>query len=290
MYPKKSILLFIITVIVLASVVLEGCKKEPEKSPPKSPGTQETQGKEKEPEELKEITKNIESLIKETQKKQEMAKKPPEEEGKQKPQGSKQDAGGGSQEGGQQQGQQEQQQEDPLKNWDKEEKSVTDIHKKWNTLEIEAVKIGVDDTLRNEFEDNLDSLTDAIMAKDITNTLKTANELYGSAVKIADFYQTNNPPETDMMKYYTQKALLFIEEENWEEAAGNVNSLKKQWEKVKIMMGDRGATLMAQMDYGIMDFMKSIEKQNKEVGKIKGEIVIGNIEKVAKEVEKAQKK
>lgn len=272
--------------ISLTTAFPGGDKKTSETSSPEPPENQEFQGKENEPKELKEITKNIESIIMEVRKKQEMAKKPPQEQNASQGDGKQDSSGDKQYQGWGQQSEQGNTQENPLQNWDKEEKSVTEIHKKWNILEIEVIKAGANNTLRNEFETDLNTLTNKIMAKDIMETLKTANKLYGIITKISDLYQSRNPSEVDMMKYYTQKALFAIEEENWAEAANNINYLKELWEKTKIMMGEEGAKLMVQMDYGIIDFSKSIENQNKAVGRIKGEIIMDNIEKVVAKIEK----
>lgn len=276
MTGKNIPILFFAILFIFTTTFLGGCNEKSENSPPESSETK------KEPQELEKITKNIELIIKEVEKKQELAKKPPEEKSppSEKSQGEPKDK----------ENQQDKKQEDPLQNWDKEEKYVTEIHEKWNVLEIEATKEGADDALKNEFETNLDTLTDHIMAKNIMDTLISANELYGSTTKIADLYKTSNPPEADMMKYYTQKALFAIEEEDWTKAAESAQSIKSPWKKVKIKMGEKGAKLINPMEYSIEDFDKAIEKENKEVATIKGNIVLSNIEKVIKEVEKSQEK
>jgi hypothetical protein len=53
-------------------------------------------------------------------------------------------------------------------------------------------------------------------------------------------------------------------------------------------MGKEGARLNTQMDYAISDFGQSIGKKNKDVAKIKGEILLSNIEKIIKELKKNQ--
>jgi hypothetical protein len=284
-------------------VLCSGCGKEPEKKPPQQAGEQQGSQKPKEPKELKDITKDIESILKEAEKKQKMQEKPQaEQQGQQQnkqdkqEQGQQSQTGQGGEEGKQQSSQQGQQQggqqetQKMMQDWSKEEKAVEGIHQKWNSLETAVVKAGAEEALIAEFETNLDNLTDQVMSKSLRGTQKAANELYGSSVKIADHFQTNNPPPADMLKYYTQNSLLAIEEGNWTDAAANTQDLRKQWEKVKTMLDKDSAQLITQMDYAISDFDQSIMKQNKEVAKIKGKIVLTNTEKIIKKMQENKKK
>ncbi|HHT62759.1 MAG: hypothetical protein ACOX4H_06830 [Bacillota bacterium] len=270
--------------LALLCIFLGGCGKNAEKKPPQNTQEQGSVQKPKEPDQLKDITKEIEGIFLEAKKKSEMQEKPS--------QGQKssqtESGGGGNKQQGSQTGSGKESQKSKTEDWAKEEKSIKNIHKKWNSLEVDIVKAGAADSLIQEFEINLDNLTNQVMARSIMGTQKAANELYGSIVKIAALYQTDNPPPADMLKYFTQKSLLAIEEYNWAEAASNNQNLKKQWEKVKTLMGKEGARLNTQMDYAISDFGQSIGKKNKDVAKIKGEILLSNIEKIIKELKKNQ--
>ena len=281
--------------IIIGIFFSGGCGKSPEKKPSQNEQKQETSQKPKEPKELKDITKEIEGIIAESEKKKEAKESPgqAQEQNKQGQESSNSQSGAGeekkqSQEQSQDQGEQKKQenQQGTAQDWSKEEKAVRSIHEKWNALETSAVKAGASDSLIAEFETNLDHLTNQVMEKNITETPKSANELYGSAIKIADLYETDNPPPADMLKYFTQKSLMDIEEKKWAEAQSNAGDLKRQWEKVKTMMGQGGATLNTQMDYAITDFLQAIEKENKDVATIKGEVLLLNIEKITEELKK----
>jgi len=270
-------------------IFLNGCGKTPEKKPPQNTEKQQASQKPKEPKELKEITQEIESILQEAEKKQKIQENAGQSKDQdQQGQGSSQAQSGseGNQQQSRQKGAQQDNQKSQTENWTKEEKSVKSIHEKWNSLETAAVKAGASDSLIMEFETNLDNLTNKVMEKSIMEVPDAANELYGSTVKIADLFQTDNPPPADMLKYFTQKSLLTIEADNWTEAGNNARELKKHWEKVKTMMDQGGAQLNTQMDYAIADFEQSIEKKNKDVARIKGEIVLSNIEKIIKELKK----
>ncbi|MEL7568737.1 MAG: hypothetical protein AAGU27_28255 [Dehalobacterium sp.] len=278
----------LIFALVFFCTFINGCNKSPEKKPPQSAQNQESAQKPKEPKELKDITKDIESILKEEQKKQEIKEKPnqSEEQNKSGHESAQTQSGEGEKQQGQQKEAKQDSQKSGMQDWTKEEKAVQSIHQKWNLLETFAVKAGAEDSLIMEFETNLDSLTNQVMEKNIMETQKSANKLYGSAIKIDELFQTDNPPQADMMKYFTKESLLAIEEDNWLDAERNVQNLKKQWEKVKTMLDKEGAQLSTQMDYAIHDFDQSITKRNKYVAMIKGEIVSSNIEKIIEEIKK----
>ena len=264
MKVKTFRILCLVLMLCLFPIFISSCGRPEKKLAPKNEKTEQSGEKTPTPKELEEITTNIESIIKSMEQKTSSQ--------------SSGENGGGSV-------QKNQGQKNPLKDWQEEEKMVTDIHKKWNPLEIEVVKSGAGDNLRSEFELNLDSLTDQIMSQNVAGTLTSANELYGSTSKIAGLFQTNNPPQADMLKYYTRKTLLFVEAEDWTSAQEMIGNITQQWDKVKTMLGEKNAGLTTQMDYAIKDLSDSIDKENKEVTKIKIGIIMDNIEKVIKEIE-----
>ncbi|MDD2498295.1 MAG: hypothetical protein PHY90_09240 [Desulfitobacteriaceae bacterium] len=270
MQVKALRILCLFLMLCLFPIFISSCGRPEKKLAPNNENTEQSSAKTQKPKELEEITTNIESIIENV-------------EQKSSSQSGGESGGSSNNQGGSEQ--QNQDQKDPLKDWQEEEKMVKEIHKKWNPLEIEVVKSGAGDNLRNEFELNLDSLTDQIMSQNVAGTLTSANELYGSASKIAGLFQTNNPPQADMLKYYTRKTLLFVEAEEWIAAQEMIGSITQQWDKVKTMLGEKNAGLTAQMDYAIRDLSNSIDKENKEVTKIKIEIIMDNIEKIVKEIE-----
>jgi len=284
---KRLFIGVLIFIFVFFCTFINGCGKSPEKKPSPNAQKQESAQKPKEPKELKDITKDIESILKEAQKKQEMKENPNQSDQKKQGQESTQaPSGGGEKDQGQQKDSEQDSKKSETQNWTGEEKAVQSIHQKWNVLETATVKAGAEDSLVMEFETNLDNLTNQVMEKSIIETQKAANKLYGSAIKIAGLFQTDNPPQADMMKFFTQESLLAIEEDNWPKAEENAQNLKKQWEKVKTLLNKEGAQLSTQMDYAIYDFDQSITKRNKYVAVIKGEIVLSNIEKIKEELKK----
>lgn len=285
---KRLLIGVLVFLFAFSSLFINGCGKEPEKKPSGNAQNQASQ-KPKEPREIKDITKNIEAIQKGMEEKQESQGNSgqAQEQGKQS-QGASQSQSGGNDQQKEQKDQGESGQKSGLEDWSEEEKAVKSIHEKWNSLETSAVKARGEDSLIMEFETNLDGLTNQVMEKSIMGTRVAANELYGSTVKIADLFQTNNPPSADMLKYYAEKSLLAIEDDNWAAGDKNIQDLKKQWEKVKTMLGKNKGELSIQMDYAISDFGQSINKKNKEVAKIKGEIVLANIEKIIKDLKEKQ--
>ncbi|ATW24823.1 hypothetical protein [Candidatus Formimonas warabiya] len=290
---RKSLLFWsFIILFALSSTFLGGCRKGAEKKPAPSQGKQETSQKPKEPKELTAINKEIESILKETEKKLALQDKTvgAASQNKQDQESKTSSQPGDKKQESQQKKEEKKSPEKTLQDWSKEEKAMENIHKKWNSLETSAVKAGAADSLIEAFETDLDRLTGEIMKKSILGTRNAANELYGNSTKIAKLYQTNNPPDVDMMKYFTRKSLLNMEEDQWEGARKSVQDLETQWDKVKPMMDEKTAKLIAPTDYSIHDFARSIEQKNKDVAQIKGEIVLTNIDRLTKEIQKAQQK
>lgn len=270
---------------------ISGCGKSPEKSPAKN--NQSAAEEQKAPKELEDIKKKTEEIMKAIEKKKEASPNPQQDDSEskeeQKPEGDeKAEENLGDQEKADS-AKNPKVKQGPSENWEEAETSAREIHLQWNAIETSVVKKDITNTLRTEFENNLNILTDSIISKNITDSLKYANEVYGASIKIDQLYEENNISKGEILKYYTQKALLELEEENWMEAKANISNLVQEIEKVKIVMVENKSKTILQLDYSVQDFLQAVEDNNKEIAKIKGEIVIKNIQKIIKEMEENKK-
>ncbi|SMB96114.1 hypothetical protein SAMN00017405_1457 [Desulfonispora thiosulfatigenes DSM 11270] len=275
----KLVVLALCTIFLLLQIT--GCSKAPEKSPAKDKKGASEQ--ENAPKELEDIQTNIEEIITDIEKKNEFAQDPQKDQTENQKDSSNEQKKSGDDKA---QEKQPKSKENPLTNWQKEEKSARDIHLKWNTAETSVVKVDITNTLRNEFENNLNFLTDNIISKNINESLKSANELYGTTIKINELYKNNDVPRVEILKYYTKRALLEVEESKWPEAKEDIKKLATEVEKVNLIMDKKENKLLLQLDYSVHDFLQAVEINNKEVAKIKGEIVMKNINSVIKKIAK----
>lgn len=300
---KSKIINLIIFALICTVVVLYsgGCKKNPEKSSPKS----EINMKEldKEPEEIQDIKKSIKHIFLQVDNKKIAIEHPEKNQDmkssdkKQNPNDTNKEEGKKEEEGMKDTGEKEkkdykqdsEKEQDPMKDWQKEENEVKTIHEKWNAAEVSVAKLDTTGLVRKEFEKNLTLLTNMIMEKDLMGALKASNELYGNTVSASDLYKDNKIAKAEMMEYYAVRGVLQSEELKWPEAVVSAKSLKEQAEKVAIIFSGKDSESLEKLNYAIEDYAKAVNEQNLEVAKIKGDVVVSNVDRVIKEIQKIKK-
>lgn len=296
---KILVVMLAITLLILFSA---SCSLMPGQNKNQQQGQNEQQEKKNPPTALTEMEKQTEDMIQQIQKikdqrvqmirqqsggpqKQNEENKPPQE-GQNSKQGAPKQ--GQQKQGQQKEGQQQQQnnqnqgtqQAQPTINWQDFEKKIKTLNELWNGYEAQAKKDGANDTLISRFEEQLNTLTSAIMSQNEEETRVAANELYQYYPQFLNLYKHNAPPEIKEIKYYVQQILINAEAGKWQDAAAMLANMEKAWQTAKSRMQKPDQELNARIDNAMQDFSQVVRQKDFQLVKIKGEILLKNVEKV----------
>jgi ElaB/YqjD/DUF883 family membrane-anchored ribosome-binding protein len=275
--------------IIFLVLSLTSCSKILGKDGNKEKSQSKQQQKKEPPRALTDMEKDTDKMIQEIQKireqraqmirQQTSMSKQEGNKTQQKPNGNS----GGQQQGkqqGQQQKSQSQQQNQPSIKWQEFEKNIKKLNTLWNSYEPEAKKDGASETLISKFEVQLNMLIGSVMSHDEQATLLAANELYQYYSQFLNLYKHKAPPEIKEVKYYLQQVLIHAEARQWESTLTLVENMEKSWQSAKGRMEKPDKKLNERIDYAIQDFAHAVKQKELQLTKLKGEILLKNIEKI----------
>ncbi|WP_252228226.1 hypothetical protein [Caldicoprobacter algeriensis] len=165
-------------------------------------------------------------------------------------------------------------------NWQDFEKRIKALNELWNSYEPQAKKDGAPDVLISQFEKQLNTLTSTIMARNEEETLVAANGLYQYYPQFFNLYRHKAPPEIKEIKYYLQEIVINAEAGKWEDAAALLENMEKAWQTAKSRMQKPDHELNERIDHAMQDFSQVVKQKDLQLVKIKGEILLKNVEKV----------
>lgn len=297
---KYSRLLILITIVV---IVLSSCGQKSQE--PSVQQQQASQESEKVPEQLSSIENSLERVIKELngpsladeekeagqnkggqEQSQEESKKDEESTG-----GSEKESGGGKEEKKQEDSKQENnasQQKpapQPPDPWQKISPIINSLHYQWNAYLPMAIKKGANKQLVENFSGALNNLTNAIIAKNATNTLMAASSSYAFIPDFYLLYKTENSPEIKRIRHYIRNSMLNAMTGNWEKAESDLNNLKSSWSICKNIVQKEQQDNASKLDFSIYELERVIKEKNQPLVDIKGRVALSNV----KELDKSSK-
>jgi len=172
------------------------------------------------------------------------------------------------------------QQKLPTIKWQDFEKSIKAINELWNSYEPRAKKDGAPDMLISKFEDQLNKLTNSIMDQNEEAVLLAANNLYQYYSQFLNLYAHKSPPEIKEIKYYLQQILIDAEAGTWDNTQELLKNMEKAWETAKSRMEKPNKELNEKIDYAVQDFSQAVQQKDLHLSKLKGEILLKNLEKI----------
>lgn len=303
------------------SLVFSGCGQNKNQPSPKQQSAQSENQSDMAPDQLKSIEDNIEKIFKtlegptmtEEQKVQENKPgKPGEEDGKEGGQDKPSEEGGEEGEGGQQKEQSSQApspsasaspspspsaspspkanqaaQKDP---WTDVLSTAHNLHYQWSEYMPSAVTKGASRPLTDNFSNALNSLTNAIIAKNKASTLMASNALYQYIPDFYQLYKTKTSPEIKRVRYYTRNSVLDSEAANWTQAGTDMENLKASWSMYKNTVAPDQRDNANKLEYSISELEKVIKEKNQPLTEIKGRVVLANIKALEAASEKQEEK
>jgi hypothetical protein len=297
--------LLIITIFLL----LSGCSGQSEFA--QKPDQQKNQRAEL-PSEFKKIISSTEEIILQTDEKWKMRqpsllrKSTPiqPQEGQQNGQGGQSGQSGekqqsenqsseGQGQGGQQDNQQSQQNQsgsttERQASWEKETKSLMEIHENWTTLQAQAMQAGMNNSIKNQFDEALDKLTAEINTENDIESLVAAVNLYGQFAEIARLFEDELPPTFYDAKYQVMLVTAWGQQGEWDLAQIQSEGMLDEWDTLKHQSDKAEKSTVSCVEIAIQDLARAVKNNSRELVIIKGEIAVKEITKLQEEL--SQKK
>jgi hypothetical protein len=186
---------------------------------------------------------------------------------------------------GQKQGQQTQQPQQtpqpiPEPDWSKLESMAETLNEQWNSFEPAAKSDGAMSETMKRFEEQLISLTEQIMARNEEKTLVAANSLYSYYPDFLKLYFHNQPPEIKELRGLTRQIILYGQQDKWREVKPLMEQMKKSWQEARTKMKKPDKALNKRIDAALNDFYFVVSEKKINMAKIKGNILIKNLDQV----------
>ena len=295
--------------IITVFLILSGCSGQSESA--QKPDQQKNQRAEL-PSEFKKIVSATEEIILQTDEKWKMRqpsllrKSTPihPQEGEQTGQGGQSGESGGKQgsekqssEGQGQSGQQDNQQSQPKQSgsnnenqvsWEKETKSLMEIHENWTTLQAQAMQAGMNNSIKSQFDEALDKLTAEINTENDIKSLLAAVNLYGQFAEIARLFEDELPPTFYDTKYQVMLVTAMGRQGEWDLAQTQSVSMLDEWDTLKHQADKAERTTVSCAEIAIQALTRAVNNNTQELVAIKGEIAVKEITKLQEEL--SQKK
>ncbi|NLJ40162.1 MAG: hypothetical protein GX352_00905 [Clostridiales bacterium] len=164
--------------------------------------------------------------------------------------------------------------------WAKMEKQAEKLQHSWNNYVNTASKDGISAKFISGYEAQLDTLTTKVMDKNDEALLEDANDLYKYYPKFFDLYKHQAPPNIKDMKYYIRKIIIDSEKEQWSQKDESIDALNLAWETAKSRMEKPDRELNKKIETAISSFTRSVNQKNKYLIRIKGDILMKNLEEI----------
>ena len=168
----------------------------------------------------------------------------------------------------------------PVPDWTELESTMESLHESWNTYEPKAKSDGAMSETIKSFEEQLIALTEQIMARNEEKTVVAANALYSHYPEFLKLYSHNQPPEVKEVKSLTRQIILYGQQGKWEETKPLLEKMKPAWQEAKVKIKKPDKDLNSKIDAALYDFNYVVTAKKINVAKIKGDILINNLEQV----------
>lgn len=278
-------------------LILTGCKIGRKQ-------TDKVQKKDKAPSSLSELSKGLQSILKDIEEiegildgtdiKQNESKVKEEEsqEGEEQKQAEKQEEGKGNQEkDGTEPKEEDKGNSKPktsdkdnkiLKIWTDVDKEIEDIHKKWNLYEVEGVKKGIGMETRDKLEDALNLLTKSIEERNIINIYDYGSQSMLQLVPIFNMYKDEIKGNINKIKYLTYqsylKAVAGKGKEGWDLLEGIEEDISQI--RIKLEKDENKIKILDKSNLSIGDMQKALQENSTKLYRIKKDIVIKNLDEL----------
>lgn len=171
--------------------------------------------------------------------------------------------------------------------WDKINKKIRELHKKWNSLESDVIKSGVSQEPVMGFEKTLNNLTISANNYNFLDTLVYSNKLTSYIPDLVENFKKKFPTPIYYMKYYLRQTVLACKIKDYNSASSNYSKLNIYKDALVSQLVDKKLTELAnKLNTSIKDLEDSLLLKDLNVIKIKASVVMSNIQLVKEELSK----
>ncbi len=283
--------LYLVLVIIL-SVLLSSCMNQ------KGEEGKNVEKKEKAPETLSKVSDGLDSLLLSIDSIEELmelteqefqAMNSKEEESKGKDNQSKESNEQNQEQGKQEsknQGQESKKQDTRTKaeelfmKWQEVDKGLEEIHKSWNSYEVEGLEKGATAGKGEEFKKDLNDLTVAVENRDIKSILDKGSKAFNTLAAFFDLYKDEIRGDLLRIKYSAHQAFILSQNGNKEEANKLLDETQEHTSRLRQKLKEDKVKDLEKLSLSITDMQKALESNSMELLKIKRDIVNENIKAI----------
>ncbi|SHI90085.1 hypothetical protein [Lutispora thermophila] len=175
-------------------------------------------------------------------------------------------------------------QKETLEKFEDLKKKVIELHEKWNSYEPKAIKALAQAKSIEEFEKNLDNLTNTIQTRDEYKTLLDVNSLLKTLPDFYELYTTKVPPDLDRLKYSIKKVKLFAEKDDYNSMKPAMEYLINIWSSAKPKLKKDVTEQMTKFEFALNDLKNAVENKNKIVIDAKSEVLTKIIDEMVEKL------
>lgn len=171
-----------------------------------------------------------------------------------------------------------------LKTWQKIDKKIEDIHKKWNEYELEGLKKGITTERTDKFEESINALTKSIESRNIKEIYDYGSQSMLALGPIFELYKDEIAGEINRIKYATYQSYLNAIEEKDNEALDILKNSEEEINKIrlKIEKDTSKIKVLDKVNMSIVDMRKSLKEKSIKLYRIKKDVIIKNLEELGK--------
>ena len=263
---KRKIILIVFAIIIAISSF--SCKKESNKK------YASYEKKEKAPKSLESIYEGVNSILDNLEKLNAIIKEPDEKQEEKSDENKNKD----------EVKQKQTKEEKTNKLWETMNNSIKEMHRQWNSYEIEGIKRAGISSGGEKFEKSLNKFTLAVENKDVFNILNNGSQVYLYLSPYFDSYKDEIRGDLCKIKYYVYQTYLIGEKGELDRAKevlseGDVylTSLRLKTEK-----DEKKIKVFEKLNFSLQDLKGVLNENNSNLLTIKRDIVLENIKQLEK--------
>ena len=171
-----------------------------------------------------------------------------------------------------------------LKTWEEVDKKIESVHKKWNIYEVEGMKKGLTMDNSNKFEESLNAMTKSIEKRSIIEIYDYSSQSMLNLAPMFDLYKDEIKGDINRIKYAAYQSYLKTIENNPIEAANLLKNSEENINKIRLKLDkkDGKVNILDKVGLSVADARKSLEENSRKLNRIKRDIIIDNLEELAK--------
>ncbi|SHJ82947.1 hypothetical protein [Paramaledivibacter caminithermalis] len=171
--------------------------------------------------------------------------------------------------------------------WEKINKKITGLHEKWNSLESLVIKSGTSQESIDGFEKTLNNLTISANSYNFLDSIFYSNKLTAYIPDLIKNFKKKIPSPIYYMKYHLRQIILDYRINDYSSASNNYTKLNIYKDALISQLIDKKKMELAnKLNTSIKDLEDSLKLKDLNIIKIKGSVVISNIELVKEELSK----